>query len=262
MDGFIEYLFAWIINLYILFLFVRIFALERERYDPVLGMVFTLTDPPVNFLRAYWPPGQAHLLPIPAILVLLFLKGLLFGSVAAALQGFLDTLFQLYVLIIIVISMLHEYYVNPIANFVQRLVRPVRAVATNVSRHPVVVTLLSIGLLVLLHTVLTLAISTFLPAPSLGRPMQGGSFVYSLRLIVHLSGFFTLVIIVSALMSWISPDPFNPIVQLLTLISAPIVDPIRRLIPPLGGVLDISPILAILALQFVSGLAYNLLGQL
>lgn len=262
MDGIIEELLALIVNLYVLLLFVRIFALERERYDAMLGMVFTATDPLLNFLRTYWRPGQAHLLPIPVILVLLLLKGVLLGSIPGALQGFLDTIFQLYVLIIIVISMLHEYYVNPIANFGQRLVRPVRTVAANVSRHPLTMNLLSIGLLVLLHTALTLAISTFFPAPASGRLLQGGSFVYSLRLIVQLSGFFTLVIIVNALMSWISPDPFNPLVQLLTLISAPIVDPIRRVIPPLGGVLDISPILAIFALQFVSGLAYNLLSHL
>ena len=83
--------------------------------------------------------------------------------------------------------------------------------------------------------------------------------ISSLHLIVNLTVFFTYVIVINALLSWVSPDPLNPIVQLLTLIAAPITDPIRRVVPPLGGVIDISPLLAILVLFFANGILHSVL---
>lgn len=60
---------------------------------------------------------------------------------------------------------------------------------------------------------------------------------------------YSWVIIARVLISWVSPDPFNPIVQFLQRVSDPYLNLFRRFIPPLGSV-DISPILALLALQF------------
>ena len=60
------------------------------------------------------------------------------------------------------------------------------------------------------------------------------------------------IIIVRALLSWVSPDPFNPIVQFLNMVSEPILYPLRRLLPftfRLG--IDLSPIIAILLLIFL-----------
>lgn len=60
------------------------------------------------------------------------------------------------------------------------------------------------------------------------------------------------LIIIRALLSWVNPDPYNPIVQMLHSITEPVLYPIRRLLPfsfKMG--LDISPILAILALVFL-----------
>jgi len=59
------------------------------------------------------------------------------------------------------------------------------------------------------------------------------------------------VIIIRALISWVNPDPFNPIVRLLTRLTDPVLRPIRRLIPLNSMGLDISPMLAILAIFFV-----------
>ncbi|MHB8845327.1 MAG: YggT family protein [Nitrospirota bacterium] len=68
------------------------------------------------------------------------------------------------------------------------------------------------------------------------------------------------IIIIRALLSWVNPDPYNPIVQFLTRITEPVLKPIRKLMPPwkMGG-LDLSPLVAILALIF---LEYALIGNL
>jgi YggT family protein len=69
------------------------------------------------------------------------------------------------------------------------------------------------------------------------------------------------VIIAAALVSWVSPDPRNPIVQFLYRFTEPIFRPLRRIIPPrLTGGLDFSPLLAILILIFIRALIFSMLG--
>ncbi len=59
---------------------------------------------------------------------------------------------------------------------------------------------------------------------------------------------YTWVLIIRVLISWVSPDPFNPVVQFLMKATDPVLEPLRKVIPPLGP-LDISPIVAVLILQ-------------
>ena len=68
------------------------------------------------------------------------------------------------------------------------------------------------------------------------------------------------IIIIRALISWVNPDPYNPIVQFLTRVTEPVLRPLRKLMPPwkMGG-LDLSPRIAILALIFLD---YALIGNL
>ena len=58
------------------------------------------------------------------------------------------------------------------------------------------------------------------------------------------------LIFIRAIISWVNPDPFNPIVQFLYRVTEPILKPIRRLLPPIGG-LDLSPIIAFLGIIFL-----------
>ena len=66
---------------------------------------------------------------------------------------------------------------------------------------------------------------------------------------------YSYVLLARALLSWIpNLDPYNPIVQFLYQITEPVLEPIRKLIPPLGGMMDISIIVAffgIMILQYV-----------
>jgi len=70
--------------------------------------------------------------------------------------------------------------------------------------------------------------------------------------LVMLLDLYSFVIIIAAVLSWVSPDPRNPIVQFLRMITEPVLAPFRRLLPPwkTGG-LDISPMIVLIAIQFV-----------
>lgn len=73
------------------------------------------------------------------------------------------------------------------------------------------------------------------------------------------SGLFSLVgilrivtwlIIIRALLSWVSPHPSNPLVQILSSLTDPFIDPVRRILPPFGMV-DFSPIISLFIVEFV-----------
>jgi YggT family protein len=70
------------------------------------------------------------------------------------------------------------------------------------------------------------------------------------------------VVIIAALISWVNPDPRNPIVRFLWGVTEPLFRPFRRLVPPsrTGGI-DISPLLVLLVIylltRFVARLAYS-----
>jgi YggT family protein len=62
--------------------------------------------------------------------------------------------------------------------------------------------------------------------------------------------FYSWIIIARALISWVNPDPWNPIVQFLTRATEPILAPIRRRLG-LGMGMDLSPLIVIAAIWFL-----------
>jgi YggT family protein len=62
--------------------------------------------------------------------------------------------------------------------------------------------------------------------------------------------FYMWIIIARALISWVSPDPWNPIVQFLDRATEPVLSPIRRMLGWRMGI-DLSPLIAIVAITFL-----------
>ena len=70
------------------------------------------------------------------------------------------------------------------------------------------------------------------------------------------------VVIIAALITWVQPNPYNPIVRFLWNVTEPIYRWIRRYIPTTFGGFDIAPIILILALQFLQILINNIIVSL
>jgi len=63
---------------------------------------------------------------------------------------------------------------------------------------------------------------------------------------------YSIVIMVAVLISWVSPDPFNPVVQFLRSITEPIFDWVRRRLPfAVVGAIDLSPLVVIIGIQLI-----------
>ncbi|MDD9919301.1 MAG: YggT family protein [Alphaproteobacteria bacterium] len=61
---------------------------------------------------------------------------------------------------------------------------------------------------------------------------------------------YMILIIAAAIVSWVNPDPLNPIVRFLRMVTDPAMDKIRPYIPSIGG-LDLTPIALLIVISFV-----------
>jgi len=69
------------------------------------------------------------------------------------------------------------------------------------------------------------------------------------------------IIIGRAVISWVNPDPYNPIVRFLNSVTEPVLYPIRRRLPLHFGGIDFSPIIVILAIIFAQSFLVQTLYQ-
>ena len=68
---------------------------------------------------------------------------------------------------------------------------------------------------------------------------------------------FMYIVIARAILSWVSPDPYNPIVRFIHQVTEPVLYQIRRRIPVSFGGIDFSPILVFLAIIFLQQFVVN-----
>lgn len=78
-----------------------------------------------------------------------------------------------------------------------------------------------------------------------------GNLIMALAQVFHLLlNVYMLLIIARAIISWVSPDPYNPIVNFLYRATDPVLRYVQRIVPPLGGI-DLSPILVLIVIVFL-----------
>ncbi len=87
-------------------------------------------------------------------------------------------------------------------------------------------------------------------------------FVTVIQMLKMIISLYIWVVIIAALISWVRPDPYNPIVQTLYRLTEPVYAYIRRYIPTVIGGIDLAPLILIFALQFIELLLTNLLYSL
>ena len=82
-------------------------------------------------------------------------------------------------------------------------------------------------------------------------------------LLARLIDIYTIVIIVRAIISWVQPNPYNPIVQFLYRVTEPVLYPIRRMLFRYKGMrdtgIDFSPFIAIIMLYVLKSILFRVL---
>ena len=75
---------------------------------------------------------------------------------------------------------------------------------------------------------------------------------------------YEFLLLIRVLLSWINVDPYrpvidHPVVDILQRITDPVLAPLRRLIPPIGGAVDISPVVALIILEILRRILVSVL---
>ena len=81
--------------------------------------------------------------------------------------------------------------------------------------------------------------------------VMGNLIVALARVIEVVLTLYMWIIIAQALISWVNPDPYNPIVRFLYRATEPVLSPIRRRLPLRGMGIDFSPVIVILVIYFL-----------
>ncbi|MFZ5565116.1 MAG: YggT family protein [Thermodesulfobacteriota bacterium] len=68
---------------------------------------------------------------------------------------------------------------------------------------------------------------------------------------------YMYVIIAQAILSWVSPDPYNPIVRFIRNLTEPVLYRIRKVVPTVYGGIDFSPVIVILGIVFLQSFVVN-----
>lgn len=88
-----------------------------------------------------------------------------------------------------------------------------------------------------------------------------GNFIIAIAQVLNIAlTIFLWIVIIRAFISWVNPDPYNPVVQFLHRATDPFLIPISRALPPMGG-LDLSPIILILIIYFMQWFVVRTLIQ-
>ncbi len=181
------------------------------------------------------------------------------GYFSSPLVFLIEVLFGLYIGIValrIVMQWAQWEYHNPLVQFIIRITQaPVKFLRRFIppmgrwdSATIVLLVALTLVKLVLISLLQAMPISLAL----LLRFMLADIFSLFITL-------FTASIIIQAILSWISPaNSYNPITPLISRMNAPLLRPVRKWLPDMGGI-DLSPLVVILGLQILAMLVLPLL---
>ena len=262
-----------IIDILMVLLLLRLLIRPNEAlFDPIYRLIYRITDPvliPSSYITR--SPFQRILLILLALVVL---RGAVFVSITPmsfisgigiSVLNLFQLLFKAYMVMWFVSVLSQRGFGTSFNRMIERAFFPFYTVAGRLEiprRFFFLFVFLSLLVIYVLISIMIRYIiiprAIFSPFSALFGLGEGLMLILSL---FPFPGFFSLVIVIGALLSWVSPDPYNPVVQAIYGISEPLLVPFRRLIPNIGG-LDISPILALLCFQIVGGLGQRFIGNL
>src|SRR5690554_8017939 len=172
-----------------------------------------------------------------------------------AIHFLIDVVFDLFLIVVLLrlwMQAVRADFYNPMSQFVVKvtnpLITPLRTVIPSKGRW-------DLACLVLAYLIAVVKKALIGISPAITDTLV---LAFALVISQFLSVLFWLVIIM-AIMSWFSQG-YNPMMAMLHQLTYPFLAPIRRIIPPIGG-LDLSVLVLIIAIQFVRILLSNLFGM-
>ncbi|MBV7316622.1 YggT family protein [Shewanella sp. NIFS-20-20] len=167
-----------------------------------------------------------------------------------AMTFLISTLFDLYLMVVILriwLQLAKADFYNPFSQFVvkatQPIVAPLRRVIPSIGALDTASLLLAIAVVMLKVALLSVIAGASMDPVTM--------FIYALVSVVKQAGVLLFwMLLIRAILSWFQQG-YNPIIQVFSQLTDPILSPIRRIIPPIGG-LDLSVMVLIIGLNFIN----------
>lgn len=169
------------------------------------------------------------------------------GNAFAFLINALVGLYLIAVMLRLVLQAVRADFYNPICQFLVRVTNPALKPLRRFIPGFMGIDMAAVVLLLVIQT-LELLVVSWIAGPPLQFP--GVVLLAAAELLRLLAYLYIFSIVIFALLSWVNPDPANPVVPLLWRITNPVLAPARQLLPSMGGI-DISPMLVIILLLFL-----------
>ncbi len=191
----------------------------------------------------------------------------------SALSFLLNTVVDLYVMLVAlryIMQVVRADYYNPVAQFIVKATTPAltpfRKIVPGWGKQDTAALLfcwLTLIAKLFLFKFLSLGVIS-IAGNGIVVSALGPVTIIALAAVDLLALFFNIfffAIIIMAVLSWVSPSGHNPIAALVSSICEPLISPVRRYIPPLGG-MDLSPLVVLIGLQVLKILVIGTLMNL
>lgn len=259
-----------IIDFLIVLLLVRLLIRPVEaNFNQIYSLIYRITNYVLKPAKSILRSDSASILA--SVLGLVIIRGFLYfmsGSttlltgLGTSLLNICQLLFQFYMAIWFIAILSGDRAHTQIISLLQRAFIPLGHISSRLNIPQKSFSIFSFVFLLAIYSLISFLLHNIFSSGSLFSFHFLRSVAEGLLLIIRLfPGFFSIVIIIGALLSWVSPDPYNPVVQTIYGISEPLLAPFRKIIPNIGG-LDISPIAALLCFQIIGGQLDGLIKQL
>ncbi len=169
----------------------------------------------------------------------------------------IDTLFSIYIAIMLLRFILQQVgadFYNPVSQFVvkatQPLVKVTRSFIPSIKKIDPATLVLVLALIIIKLLILFSIAGIQFSGPQI--------LIKALYDLISLTfDIFIIALFIQAILSWINPDPYHPISTLLRNLTSPVLSPIQKFVPPVGGI-DLSTIVALIGLMFIKRLVLSL----
>lgn len=184
------------------------------------------------------------------------------GYLLNPLMLVINTLFDLYIMLVLLRFMFQAFradFYNPVSQFVVKVTSPplkvFRRFVPSVAGHDTSAIVLAI-LLIVIKLVMLIALGVPVSeiagvAAPIARVGVIGLLIIAIAELLALTlSVFLFAVIILVILSWVNPGAYNPVTQLIQTIANPVMRPIQKVMPNLGG-LDLSPLVATLAIMIL-----------
>lgn len=168
-----------------------------------------------------------------------------------AMTFLIDVVINLFIFLLLtrfILQLVQADFYNPLSQFVVKATNPV---LTPLRKLVPGTSIVDTAALIMVVVLIIVKVIFLVSLSGQGVPPVPAMVIFALRSLASLMiNYLFFAVLIRVILSWVAPDPYNPFTAIMTQITEPVMAPVRRVMPAMGG-LDLSPLVVLLGLQFL-----------